>query len=118
VTISDLRSNVGLLQQSARHDPSKSKKNTRGNTSKEGSNFEDQDSDAERIGESLDDLITNRGGDTVEMMTVTKIRKQILNVVGTKDATPSLPTLLKCLMEIVFSISDIPNHEELALLFV
>ncbi|KAJ8434404.1 hypothetical protein Cgig2_002606 [Carnegiea gigantea] len=45
VTISDLRANVGLFQQSARHDPSKSKKNRRGNTSKDGSDFEDRDSD-------------------------------------------------------------------------
>ncbi|KAJ8440053.1 hypothetical protein Cgig2_025532 [Carnegiea gigantea] len=45
VTISDLRANVGLLQQTAGHDPSKSKKNIRGNTSKDGSDFEDQDSD-------------------------------------------------------------------------
>ena len=66
MTIIDVRANIGLLQQSAGHDPPKSKKNTRGNTSKEGSDFEDQDSDVERTDESLDTPIANRGGDIVE----------------------------------------------------
>ena len=41
VTISDLRTNVALLQQSAGHDLSKFKKSTRGNVSKDRSDFED-----------------------------------------------------------------------------
>ena len=57
--ISDLRANVGLLQQGAGHDPSKFKKNTRGNTSKDGSNFENQDFEVEWTRESLDTPITN-----------------------------------------------------------
>ena len=47
VTISNLKSNVDLLQQNAGRDPSKSEENTRGNTLNEGSNFEDQDSNVE-----------------------------------------------------------------------
>lgn len=66
MTISDLRINVGLLQQSVGHDPSKSKKDTNGHTSKEGSDFEDQDSNVEQTDESLDTPIADRGGDTVE----------------------------------------------------
>jgi len=66
VTISDLRANVGLLQQSAGHDHSKSKKKRRGNTSNDGSDFEDQDSDVERTGEPLDTPIGDRGGKTID----------------------------------------------------
>ncbi|KAJ8435025.1 hypothetical protein Cgig2_013675 [Carnegiea gigantea] len=66
VTIDDLRANVDFLQQSAGHDPSKSKKSRRGNTSKDGSDFEDQDSDAERTGESLDTTVADRGGDIID----------------------------------------------------
>ena len=47
MTICDLRANVVLLQQGAGYDPSKSKKSTGGDTSKDGSDFEDQDYDAE-----------------------------------------------------------------------
>ena len=66
MTISDLRANVDLLQLSEGHDPSKSKKNRRGNTSKDGSDFEDQDSDVERTGEYLDTPAADRGGDTID----------------------------------------------------
>ena len=62
MTISDLRANVGLLQQSAGHDPLKSKKINRGNTLKEGSNFGVQDSNAKCTGKSLDTPVDNRGG--------------------------------------------------------
>jgi len=62
VAISDLRANVCLLQHNAWHDASKSKKNTMGNTSKEGSNFEDQDSDVEQTNKSLIPLLLIEGG--------------------------------------------------------
>ena len=49
-----------------RHDSSKSKKSARGNTSKDGSYFEDQDYDVEHIGKSIDSPIASRGEGTVE----------------------------------------------------
>ncbi|KAJ8437698.1 hypothetical protein Cgig2_030720 [Carnegiea gigantea] len=120
MTISDLRANVGLLQQSAGHDPSKSKKNRRGNTSKDRSDFEDQDSDVEQIGESLDTPIADRGGPLSIMMIVTRIQKLTLNVMGIKNARLSLPILPVRLLEIVFfngitSCSDMPNCEDIQL---
>ena len=66
MTIRDLRANIVLLQQSAGYDPSKSNKCARGNTSKNGSNFADQDYDAEHTGEFIDTLITSREEGTVE----------------------------------------------------
>ena len=64
--ISDLRTNVVLLQQSARHDLSKSKKNTRGNTSKDGSDFENQDYDIEHTGEYIDTPVASRAEGIIE----------------------------------------------------
>jgi len=66
VTISDLRTNVGLLQQSAGHDLSKFKKSARGNISKDGSDFEDRDDDVEHTGEFIDTFVTSRGEGVVE----------------------------------------------------
>jgi len=105
VTISDLRANVGLLQQSAGHDPSKSKKNTRGHTSKEGSNFEDQDSDVERT-ESLDTPIADQGGDAIENDDSDQDSEAKFKRRGHKKVGPSLPILLECLVEIVFSMTS------------
>jgi len=84
VAVCDLRANIVLLQQSARHDPSKSKKSTRGNTSKDGSNFEDSDYDAEHAGESMILLFPVKERALLKMMTVTKIQKLTLNIVGAK----------------------------------
>ena len=66
VTISDLRANVDFLKKSAGYDLSKSKKNTQGQVLEDGSDFEDQDSDAEQTGKSSDVYIANRGDDIVE----------------------------------------------------
>ena len=55
-----------LFFSSAGHDPSKSKKSVRGNTSKDGSYFEDQDYDVEYTGKSIDTLVANRGDGIVE----------------------------------------------------
>ena len=61
VTIRDLRANVVLLQQSAGHDLSKSKKSAGGDNSMDGSDFEDQDYDVEHIGEFIDTHVASRG---------------------------------------------------------
>ena len=66
MAISDLQTNVLLLQQSTGHDLSKSKKSARGNTSKDGSNFEDQDYDVERTSKYIDTPIASRGKGIVE----------------------------------------------------
>ncbi|KAJ8430754.1 hypothetical protein Cgig2_009059 [Carnegiea gigantea] len=117
MTISDLRANVSLLQQSAGHDPSKSKKNRRGNTSKDGSDFEDQDSKVERIGESLDTPITNRGGDTIDNDDSNQVQKLTLNVVGIKKcntvaANTSSAALGDSFFNGITSCSDMPNLED------
>ena len=106
MTISDLRDNVGLFQQSVGHDPSKSKKNRRGNTLKDGSDFEDQDSEVEQTEESLDTPIAHRGGILSTIMIVTRIQKLTLNVVGIKNARLLLLILPVRLLEIVFSMAS------------
>jgi len=64
--ICDLRADVVLLQQSAGHDLSKSKKSTGGNPLKVGSDFEDQDYDVEHIGEFIDTSVASRRDDIIE----------------------------------------------------
>ncbi|KAJ8443850.1 hypothetical protein Cgig2_010314 [Carnegiea gigantea] len=96
VTISDLRANVALFQLTTGHDPSKSK-NTRANTSKEGSDFEDQDSDAKQIGESLDTRVANRQGDTIKNDDSDKDSEANFKHRGHKK---------QCLLEIVFSMTS------------
>ena len=66
VTISDLRTNVVLLQQSVGYDLSKSKKSARGNTSKDRTDFEDQDDDIKHTDEFIDIPIASRGEGIVE----------------------------------------------------
>ena len=66
MTISDLRTNFALLQQSAGHDLSKFKKSARDNISKDGSDFEDRDDDVEHTGEFIDTPIASRGEDIIE----------------------------------------------------
>jgi len=66
VTISDLRTNVALLQQSAGHDLSKFKKSARGNISKDGSDFKDRDDDVEHTGEFIDTPVASTGEGVIE----------------------------------------------------
>ena len=66
MTISDLRTNVALLQQSASHDLSKLKKNAKGNISKDGSDLEDRDDDVEHTGEFIDTPVASKGEGVVE----------------------------------------------------
>ena len=66
MTISDFRTNVALLQQSAGHDLYKFKKSARGNISKNGSDFQDRDDDVEHTGKFIDTPVASRGEGVVE----------------------------------------------------
>jgi len=105
VTISDLRANVGLLQQSTGYDPSKSKKNRRGNTSKDGSYFKDQDSDVERI-EDLLILLLLIEGDNIDNDDSDQDSEANFKRHGHKKCKIVLPILPVRLLEIVFSMAS------------
>ncbi|KAJ8438229.1 hypothetical protein Cgig2_028132 [Carnegiea gigantea] len=117
VTISDLRANVGLLQQSAGHDPSMSKKNRRGNASKDGSDFEDQDSDVEWTGKSLDTPVADRGRDTIDNDDSDQDSEGNFKRCGHKKrktvaANTSSAPLSDSFFNGVTSYSDMPNLED------
>lgn len=58
MTISNLKTNVDLLQNSTKYDPHKSKKNTRASSSKDDLDLEDQDSNTKVTGESINTHVT------------------------------------------------------------
>ena len=115
--ISDLRGNVGLLQQSAGHDLSKSNKNTRGNSSKEGPDFEDQDYDAERTDKSLDTPIIDQGSNTAKNVDSDQAseanfehhrHKKCKTVIADTSRAP----LRDSFFNDITSYSDMPNVED------
>jgi len=83
----------------------KSKKSTRGNTSKDGSDFEDQDYDVEHTVESINTAVVSRGEGIVENDDNGKDSKANFKRRGRKNARSSLQIPPKWLLETVFSMT-------------
>jgi len=106
VTINELRANVALLQKSAGYAPSKYEKNTTGHVLKDGSDFGDRESDVEWTSESANVHIHIEERTPSKMITVTRIQKLTIDIIGTKSVRLLLQILPHCLLERTFSITS------------
>jgi len=106
VTISDLRTNVALLHQSARHNLSKFKKSTRGNILKDGSDFKEWDDDVEHTGEFIDTPVACRWEGIVENDDSHQDSEVNFKRRGAKNARLLLQILEGWLLETVFSMTS------------